>query len=124
MSHTGHIRFNENSYYKKFLDRIEKGEKLDWSKITKRDLYFLNLVERVTDEEIGKLFGVSKDACRNKRKKNNISSTWNDELDELGQDIERYIWETLKYSNRKSIDINLCYRVLNAIHPDYDEIAK
>lgn len=124
MSHTQEIRENHNSIYKNLKERISNGEQLDWKKVTKRELYFLNLVERVTDKEIGELFGVSMDVCRLKRKRNNILSTWDNNANPLGVDIERHIWDTLRYSKSKRIDLDMCYRILDAIHPDYNEVAK
>lgn len=123
MNEQSEIRFRENSYYNKLLKRKENGD-LEWDKITKRELYFLNLVERVTDKEIGSIYGVSMDACRNKRKRNGIVSIWNNNRDELVQDIERNIWETLRHSKSKKLDIDAYYRILDAIYQDFNEVAK
>lgn len=122
MSHTMEIRNNPNSFYSRIKEKSEKGE-LDWKQITKRELYFLNLVERVTDAEIGKLYGVALNTVSNRRKKNGINASWKHDIDETCQDIERHIWETLRYSQKKNVDYAGLYRILDAIHPDYDEVA-
>ena len=122
MSHTEEIRNNPNSFYARIKAKSEKGE-LNWKTVTKRELYFLNLVERVTDSEIGKLYGVALNTVTNRRKKNGINMMWKHDADETCQDIERHIWETLRHSQKKEIDYASLYRILDAIHPDYDEVA-
>ena len=124
MAQAHNIREIPNSIYNQIMKRKENGEVLDWNTITKRELYFLNLIERVTDKEIGELYGVSLDSCRFKRKRNNILSTWDKNGSKLGQDLERYIWDLLRTSKSKKIEYDLCYRILDAIHPDYNEVAK
>lgn len=117
------IRNNPNSLYKKIKEQAEQGL-LDWKQITKRDLYFLNLVERVTDAEIGELYGVAMNTVRNRRKKNKIDMIWKHDVDETCQEIERHIWDTLRKSKRQNIDFKKLYDILDIIHSDYREVAK
>lgn len=112
-----------SNMYGEYKERVEKGEVLDWKNVTKRELYYMNIIERKTHEQIGKLYGVSMGAVRTRMGKAGLSAMWKPEMDELVQDIERKIWNTLRYSNRTFKDYKTYYRILDAIHPDFNEVA-
>lgn len=113
----------QSNIYGEFLARKERGEQLDYKTLTKRDLYYMNIIERKTHEQIGKLFGLPMNIIRNKMNRAGLTASWNTEMDELAQDIERQIWECLRYSNRNYKDYETYYKILDAIHPEFNERA-
>lgn len=116
-------------YYDTLKIKKESGEELDWTKITKGELYYLNVIEGVTDAEIGKYYGVSMETVRKKRSKLGNSykrNKYDAENNNLVQDIEVAIKDEFwkRPGNiRKKGNLEILKRILAAIHPEFPERA-
>lgn len=112
-----------SNVFEEHLKRKEAGEVLDWKTVTKRELYYMNILEEHTHQQIGELYGVTKNTVREKMGKAGLTVIWKYGLDETIQDIEHLIWKSIRKSKRSDRDFEKYYKILEVIHPDFSEIA-
>jgi len=107
-------------FYDSFIKRQEKGEVLNFDDLTKRELFHLNVVERITDKQLGEMFNISKDKVTRRRDKYNYSKWFNTRGNIVLEEIEQYtVEQAQKHKNDETRE--LCHRVLEALHPEFNE---